>query len=286
MPQAELFIVLLLCFRALPQVRVGVDNYHKGASYFASVEAVKRHLTAASRARERHGDTPVSRNWQLLECRNVSFSYDGGADILHDFSASIRRSEFWAILGPSGSGKTTALDLILGLLKPVSGSVRIDGSELETLDLATWHQQIAYLGQEPFAFAGTLRENLQWGADEPLTDLSLSDALRAARLGHSLDKEVGESGSELSGGEKQRLALARLFLRQPTLLILDEPTAALDRDTEKDILESISTLFQDTTMVLVTHREELTHDADHIVRFSDGSVRIESRTDRPAPAGW
>jgi len=282
-PKSELFIVLLLLFRALPQVRIGIDNYHRAYGSLASVEAVRQHLSGARAAQERRGGIPVPDTWTQIELRNVSFAYADDGPIVKDLSARIRRGEFWAIAGPSGSGKTTLLDILLGLLKPQQGSVNIDGVDLNTAELSSWHIQLSYLGQEAFAFAGTLRENLVWGTDRHFDDSDLLSALRSAKLDDILDRDVGENGSNLSGGEKQRLALARLFLRHPTVLILDEPTTGLDAATERDIFESILTSFEDITLIVVTHREELTAGADHIVRFSNEGVSVESREQISAP---
>ena len=277
-PKADLFIVLVLLFRALPQARNGIDNYHRGFGSIASVQAVRRHLGAAQIARERQGGLPVPEGWRRIEFRNVSFAYPADEPIIKDFSTRIHRGEFWAIVGPSGSGKTTLLDILLGLLVPQEGQVSVDGAGLEGVDLPSWHSQFFYLGQEAFAFAGTLRENLMWGSSRHLTDTDLVSALRAAKLDHVLDKDVGENGCNLSGGEKQRLALARLFLRQANILVLDEPTTGLDAVTEKEIFESIATFFKGRTLIMVTHREELTLGADHIIRFTEEGFRIEART--------
>jgi len=277
-PKVDLFIVLVLLFRALPQVRIGIDNYHRGFGSIASVHAVRGHLSAAQVARERQGGLPVPEGWRQIEFSNVSFAYPAGEPIIKDFSIGIHRGEFWAILGPSGCGKTTLLDILLGLLVPQEGQVSVDGVGLESVDLPSWHNQFFYLGQEAFAFAGTLRENLMWGSSRHLTDTELVSALRAARLDDALDKDVGENGCNLSGGEKQRLALARLFLRQANIVVLDEPTTGLDVVTEKEIFESIASFFKGRTLIMVTHREELTPGADHIIRFTEEGVRVEARS--------
>ena len=282
-PKPELFIILVLLFRALPQVRVGIDNYHRAYSSLSSVDAVRQHLSAARATEERPGGISVPHTWSQIEFRNISFAYEDGGPIVNDLSVRICRREFWAVVGPSGSGKTTVLDILLGLLKPRHGTVTIDDIDLNSVNLSSWHRQLAYLGQEAFAFAGTLRENLIWGTDSQFRDSDLVSALRAVKLDEALDRDVGENGCNLSGGEKQRLALARLFLRHPALLILDEPTTGLDAATEKDIFESILTFFKDTTLVVVTHREELTRGADHIIRFSTQGVTVESRRDVSVP---
>jgi ABC-type bacteriocin/lantibiotic exporter with double-glycine peptidase domain len=278
-PKAELFIILVLLFRALPQVRAGIDNYQRAYGALPSMDIVRQHINAAAASRAPEGGTPIPDNWKQVEFDSVSFAYKDSSVIVNDLSLSIHRGEFWAIVGQSGSGKTTLLDLLLGLLRPQAGSVRVDNVPLTKADLRSWHAQVAYLGQDAFAFAGTLRENLTWGIDAHVNDSDLLSALRSARLDSIgaldagiLDRNVGENGSNLSGGEKQRLALARLFLRKPGLLILDEPTTGLDASTEKDIFESISQFFRSTTLIMVSHREELTKNADHVICFSPAGI--------------
>jgi len=274
-PKAELMVILLLLFRALPLARLAIDNYHQAYGFAPSMVVTREHLAAAGRTKTRSGGFPIAAGWKRIACQNVEFAYEDRT-IVGGLSVNISRGEFWAILGPSGSGKTTLLDLITGLLEPQSGSVSVDDVPLSQGDIESWHAQIAYLGQDAFVFAGTVRDNLVWGSEGRRTDTQLKEALRAAKLDPILDREAGENGSNLSGGEKQRLALARLFLRQPTLVILDEPTTGLDASTEKEIFESISSYFRETTLVMVTHREELARGADHVIRFTNAGIRVEA----------
>jgi len=276
-PHAELFIILVLLFRALPQVRWGVDNYHRALTSFPSLQLVRRYLAQSQAARAKEGHLPISPKWQTIVFQNVTFRFNEprAADpILEHFNAQIHRGEFCAVLGPSGSGKTTLLDLLLGLLRPESGEILVDDVSLRDADPGSWHSQLAYLGQESFIMAGTLRSNLLWGSDIAHGDDELLAALKAVRLdtlveGETklLEREVTENGSNLSGGEKQRLALARLFLRQPALIVLDEPTTGLDVETERFIFSAIRRFSTNVTLVVVTHREELTRGADQIIRF-------------------
>jgi ABC-type multidrug transport system fused ATPase/permease subunit len=274
-PKSELVVILVLLFRALPLIRLAIDNYHRAYGLVPSLHIVRQQLVAARKAETRQGGIPVPADWKRIDFRSVTFAYDDRS-IVNDVGLSIRRGDFCAIVGPSGVGKTTFLDLLTGLLEPQAGAVQIDGVSLKDADIESWHRQIAYLGQEAFAFSGTVRDNLSWGSDVHWTDAQLQDALRAARLDPILDRNAGENGSNLSGGEKQRLALARLFLRSPGLVILDEPTTGLDTATERDIFESILSSFRNTTIVMVTHREELTRDADHVLRFSDMREIVKS----------
>jgi len=274
-PKGALIIILLLLFRALPLVRLAIDNYHRACGFVPSLQIVRQHMAAARKAATRSGGIQIAANWRRIDFSGVTFAYDDRT-ILSNTSLSICRGEFWAIVGPSGVGKTTFLDLLTGLIEPQSGEVQVEGLSLNQADIASWHAQMAYLGQDAFAFSGTVRDNLVWGSDLQWTDVQLENALHAARLDASLERNAGENGGNLSGGEKQRLALARLFLRHPNVLILDEPTTGLDVSTERDIFESISSYFQNTTIIIVTHREELARGADHVIRFNDRGIEVES----------
>jgi ABC-type multidrug transport system fused ATPase/permease subunit len=280
--KAELFIILLLLFRALPQVRSAIDNYHHSYGFVPSMEIVRKHITRASQAGNPRKGVQTPEKWTRIEFQKVSFAYEDGRPIMDDFSFGLRRGEFLAVVGPSGSGKTTLLDVLLGLLQPQTGAVTIDGASLKDIDPASWHGQVSYLGQEAYVFTGTLRDNLVWGSDREFKDSELLSALRIVKLDgiatHNLEVlniDVGENGCNLSGGEKQRLALGRLFLRHAPLMILDEPTTGLDASTEREIFDGISTYFQDTTLIMVTHREELTRNADQIIRFTPDGIKVE-----------
>jgi ATP-binding cassette subfamily C protein len=182
-----------------------------------------------------------------------------------------------AIIGPTGSGKTTLLDLLSGLNEPQSGVIAVDGRPLKAD--AAWRRLIAYIPQETAILDGTIRDNLTWGATK-FADTHIMNALDSAaaadfvrRLPQGLETWVGERGVRLSGGEKQRLALARALLRQPQLLILDEATSALDREHQQVILEALKTLHGQMTVLTVTHRfEEIRELLDGVVQVAEGRV--------------
>jgi ATP-binding cassette subfamily C protein len=283
-PHAELFVILVVLFRALPQVRFGIDNYHRAFASFPSLQLVRQHLALAQAARGEQGHLQVTAKWQTIVFQNVTFRFNDSPVVIDRFNTQIRRGEFWVIVGPSGIGKSTLLDLLLGLRRPESGEILVDNVSLRDADLISWHSQLAYLGQESFVLAGTLRSNLLWGTDVQHSDDELLAALKAVRLDTLadnvsllLEREVTENGNNLSGGEKQRLALARLFLRQPALIMLDEPTTGLDAETERLIFSAIQRFSTNVTLVVVTHHEELARDADHIIRFSPEGIAIEAK---------
>ncbi|HLU48762.1 MAG TPA: ATP-binding cassette domain-containing protein, partial [Planctomycetota bacterium] len=194
------------------------------------------------------------------------------------------RGSVSALVGPSGAGKTTLADLLLGLIAPTSGTVLIDARALDASLRARWRRSTAYAPQEPYLFAGTLRENLLW-ACPGASDHELEDALRDAGAKHlidsgagGLDREVGERGSALSGGERQRVAIARALLRAPSFLVLDEPTSALDSESEREVVRTIAELRGKVTIVIVAHRPGIVCAAERIVELVGGRVvRVEER---------
>ena len=205
---------------------------------------------------------------------------------LEGISLTIAPGLTTAITGPSGCGKSTLLAVLLGFIGPTSGAVRIGAADLVELDPDLWRAQIAYVPQSPHLFTMTLRDNVALGRpdasdDEILAALSDAGADFLAQLPEGLDTLLGESGRSLSAGQTRRVALARALLRQAPLLLLDEPTAALDAATEARIL---SRLGGDRTVVLVAHRPAMLSIADVVVELP-APVAPPSADDAPAPVG-
>ena len=193
-----------------------------------------------------------------LAFEHVSFSH-GDTKVVDDLSFRVGRNEILLLTGPSGSGKSTLIDLVLGFLTPQSGQITINGAELSTLVPAARSAMIGWVGQKPILFAGTIEENIRF-ANPQASDAALSDALRYAHLTELIkslpegpDTRIGAGGFGLSGGQAQRIAIARAFLKDAPLLLLDEPTAHLDPTVERDVLESIRHLALGRAVVLATH---------------------------------
>ena len=193
-----------------------------------------------------------------------------------------------AVTGPSGAGKTTLLDLLLGLIEPDAGEIRVDGALLAGEVRRRWRGSVAYLPQDPHLFHETLRTNLL-RARPGATEAELWRALRQAAaadfvtaLPEGLETVVGDRGARLSGGERQRIMLARALLREPALLLLDEATSQLDADTERQILVTLRSLRARTTVVAVTHRPSVLEAADQVVRLEAGRVTAAGTSREPA----
>ncbi|MEI9991498.1 MAG: ABC transporter ATP-binding protein [Rhizomicrobium sp.] len=188
------------------------------------------------------------------------------------------------IAGSSGAGKTTFADLLVGLLRPQAGRVLVGGVALDDATLAAWRSRLSYVSQDPFLFHDTVRRNLLWAKpDASESDMWEALALAGAdgivkRMDGALDAVVGERGTLVSGGERQRIALARALLREPRLLVLDEATNAIDIDGERTLLQRLLEMQPRPTIVMIAHRAETLALCDRVVRMTDGSLADDAPT--------
>ena len=219
---------------------------------------------------------------ESIEFQKVAFGYgEGNILAVKDISLKIKGGETVAFAGYSGSGKTTLIKLLVGLYKPTKGKILLNGTDGNTVDYDVLRRKIGYVSQETQLFAGTLRENLIF-VNPNATDDDCWEALQSAsvtdiaeRGGQGLDTKIGEGGIKISGGERQRLAIARALLRKPELIIFDEATSSLDSITERSITETIREIAQsrpDLIMVLVAHRLSTLAHADDIYVLQKGSI--------------
>ena len=210
----------------------------------------------------------------------ITFRYpDGEHAALHNFNLHILPGETIALVGPSGAGKSTILNLAIGLIRPTSGNLFLDGCDMETLDLRTYRQFISVVSQETILFEGTVRDNILYGLDQ-VGEEKIIEALRGANaldfvmdLPGKLDTFVGERGSKLSGGQKQRLVIARALIRNPRVLILDEATSSVDTDTEASIQEALARMMKGRTSIVAAHRLSTIRKADRIIVLEDGYIK-------------
>ncbi|KOG33656.1 ABC transporter [Streptomyces resistomycificus] len=264
-------VILVLAPEAyLPLRQVGAQ-YHAAAEGLAAAEEIFSVLeTPVPQA----GSAPVSTGPLSFEGVTVRFAERSG-DAVSDVSFTVEPGETVALVGPSGAGKSTLLNVLLGFVRPSEGRVLAGGVDLAEADLEQWRARIAWVPQRPHLFAGTIAENVRLSrpdADDPAVRRALDDAGALEfvdALPQGADTALGEDGAGLSAGQRQRLALARAFLADRPVLLLDEPTAALDGSTEAEVVEAVRRLAVGRTVLLVVHRPALLSVADRVVRLAE-----------------
>ncbi len=283
---AEVLVMMYIFVRLVPRV---LQSYRQLQSFWGvlpvleSVAGLERECVEAAETTVIE-ERDVEFN-SLVRFENVSFTYPRRTirPAIQELDLQILAGRTTAVVGPSGAGKTTLSDLFLGLLSPDSGRVLIDGKPLVAERLRGWRRHIGYVPQDTFLFHDTVRANLTW-ARPGATDDELWESLRLAAaddfvigLPQGLDTIVGERGVLVSGGERQRLSLARALLRRPHVLVLDEATSSLDSETERRIQQAIEGLHRQMTIIIVTHRLSMISGADEI-HVLDGGRLVESGT--------
>lgn len=213
----------------------------------------------------------------------VSFHYDKERPVLGNIHLKLRKGERVGIVGPSGSGKSTLVDLLLGFITPDSGHILIDGMRLTPASAAAWRRHVGYVGQRPFLFSDTVKNNISYGRVS-LDQARIQAALVAAdaatfvqALPLQEETVLGENGNGLSGGQRQRLTIARALAGEPQLLIFDEATASLDAASEEEIKKTLQNLPLHVTVIIVTHRASLLHAVDRILLVNNHTVQPVNR---------
>ena len=211
---------------------------------------------------------------------NVSMHH-GREPVLDGASLTIPAGSLTAILGPSGAGKSTLADLLVRFLDPVSGTVSIDSTDLREVSLADLRARVLLVDQAPFLFNASIAQNIAFAkADTSAEEIAAAASAAGldpliARLPEGLATRTGERGLALSAGERHRIAIARALLRQPDVLILDEPTAALDEETERVVAQGLRRALPHATLIVITHKPALAEMADHVIRLENGKARLE-----------
>jgi len=251
------------------------DGLSAAERVFALIDAKPKVLQTAG--------VSVDRLEGRIEFRNLSFSYTGREQVLSGFSLAIPAGESLAVVGHTGAGKSSLVRLIGRYYEFQEGELAIDGTDIRRLDLETYRRQVGFVPQDPFLFSGTVRENIRYGLPEATDDQVCEAAMRISEgswletLAGGLDTEVGTRGMSLSMGQRQLVALARVLLKDPRILILDEATASVDPFTEAQIQEGLEIVMRDRTSIVIAHRLSTVRHADRIIVIQQGRI-IETGT--------
>ena len=216
-----------------------------------------------------------------IALKNVCYQYPKAAtEALKDISLNIGQGEAVAFIGTSGAGKSTLVDLVLGLLTPTSGTICVDGKDIQG-NLSSWQRKIGYIPQEIYLIDDSIRRNIAFGLpDDAIDEQALLSAVEAAQLWgfmqelpNGLDTVVGNRGARLSGGQRQRIGIARALYHNPSVLVMDEATSALDNETERAVIEAIESLRGERTIIMVAHRLSTVKDCDRLFLFENGLLK-------------
>lgn len=275
---AGLFILVLAPDFYLPLRELGT-HYHARAEAAGAARDIIQILAQPLAAPPPADDAPAARGPLAIGFDQVSLALDGrGGMVLNNLSFTIRAGEKVTLTGASGAGKSTLLDLLMGFYQPTGGTIRINGRPLGAIPIEEWRRQLAWVGQQPVLFHGTLGDNIRLGCPGAGKQ-AVRAAVQAARVDEfadrmplGLDTPVGEKGHRLSRGQAQRVALARAFLADAPLLLLDEPTAGLDSDSERLVAGAIDVLCRGRTVLMVTHRQAHLRVADRVLTLAQGTI--------------
>ena len=286
MPLPELLVMVFIFARLVPMLTSFQQFLHMMTNALPALQEAENTIIQARAAAEPKHDSNVATILLTKELNliGVNMCYSNSSALaLKDVTMHLPARSTTVIMGPSGSGKSTLADVLMGLLQPNRGLILIDGIRLDGPDRIRWRQSVSYVPQEIILYAGTVRDNLSRMKPDA-TEAEIEAALAAASaefvytLPQGIDTQIGDGAHGLSGGEKQRLALARGLLRRPSLLVLDEITSALDEENEARICESLVKLAGQMTIVILGHRSAFLKIADQVLHLQNGELITEAQT--------
>jgi subfamily B ATP-binding cassette protein MsbA len=243
-----------------------------------AVDRIEEVLDADTMVVERNDAVEIKNVAGTIEFSNVSFGYNTERPVLSDVNFTIKAGQFIGVVGPTGAGKSTIVSLIPRFYDPLSGSIKIDGIDIRDMKLSCLRDQIGYVLQDTVLFRGTVAENIAFGKpgaseDEIIAAANLANAHEfIVQMPGGYRAMVGERGATLSGGQRQRIGIARVMIRNSPILLLDEPTAALDTESERLVIDALERLMKGKTVIAIAHRLSTIRDADQIMVISGGAV--------------
>jgi ATP-binding cassette, subfamily C, bacterial len=287
----ETAVALALLFsRSATAIRGLQKAYQSLVRQEPSYEFVDGLITETTDAAEVFKGTKEPSYRHGITLRDLTVVYDGQSDAsLENVSLRLPSTGLVTIMGPSGAGKSTMVNAIAGIEMATSGTIEIDGVPLAELDMARWRGNISYVPQEIFLFPESIRENVDMGNPEITKDMT-KEALKSAdawqfiqELDKGMDTEIGQAGSKLSGGQRQRIAVARALVRSPRIMILDEPTAALDDRSELEICRNLGQISKNMMVLTISHKQALIDVADVTIELKNGKLVSIARQNREIP---
>lgn len=266
------------CVLALnPSIKKFQESFVKTQETVVASQRIHQIIDQPSDLVQPHDARPFPRDWKKIEFKNVSFSY-GQYKVLENFNLEIKKGEKIALVGESGSGKSTIANLIERFYDPTQGEILVDGINLKQFDVANLRKNIGLVSQDVFLLRDTVANNIWAGdfsKDKSLIQIMAQKAHAhdfILRLQNQYDSQVGDRGGLLSGGEKQRIAIARAFLKDAPILILDEATSALDSHSEVEVQKGLNTLMEGRTVIVIAHRLSTVQSCDRIVVLKSGRI--------------
>lgn len=280
----SLAILAAVAFRIAPMINRALGSYSQMRISFETIKELMDEVEGLEKWDiEDYEDADIQpvKFQDNLTLKNVSFEYKANIAVLKDLSLTVRKGEFIGVVGASGAGKTTLVDVILGLLQPTGGSYLIDSVEMGDSNLIGLRKLMGYVSQSPYIFNSTIRENVAYGVDpSDIDDAKVLETLKLAQLQKYVEDaeegiytNIGDAGKTMSGGQRQRLAIARALYNDPEIIVLDEATASLDVETEHEITQVINKLKGDKTVIAIAHRLSTLKGCDRILFMEDGEIK-------------
>lgn len=276
----SLFIIAL--YRMMPSFNRIISKYNQVVFLKPALDVVYEQL---GHSLEKGEDKSVPFN-SLINVNSVSFSYEPGKPVLQRVSLEINKGEKVAFVGESGGGKSTLVDLIMGLLEPDNGEVRVDGDLLDERNRKDWRRKFGYIPQDIYLFDASVAENVAFSTKDEVDRERVRKVLKQAKILDFLEEKmkgidtmVGEKGVKLSGGQKQRIAIARALYHDPEILVLDEATSALDSETEREIMNEIYEVGKEKTLLIIAHRLSTIVSCEKVFEVKQGKVFLRTIDD-------